>query len=374
MIYLDNAATSRFKPSKAAEAMARAYLQSANPGRSGHSDAIDLALQIEDARERLRDFFGLENIVFTKSCTEALNMAIFSCVDEGEVITSSLEHNSVYRPLTKLKQKKGVNIKIAQGDANGLISPSTIASFISSRTQAIVINEVSNVLGVSQPIEEIGQIAKQYNVPFIVDTAQSAGHTQTCYKDVDAICSSGHKGLHGPQGVGVLAFNDKITMRPLLYGGTGTSSLELDQPFDVPEGLEAGTLNGPGIVALGESLAWTSQNIYKIIAHIDRLAQDLAYGLSTISGVKLYNSSKICAGVILFNIYTLSSSSVADTLSREYNIATRGGLHCAPLAHALIGTSEIGGVRASIGYNNSKKDIEECLRAIEQIAKSTKGR
>jgi cysteine desulfurase/selenocysteine lyase len=369
MIYLDNAATSRYKPLIATAVMAKAFMKSANPGRSGHRQAIAIALKIEETRERLRAMFGLNNIVFTKSCTEALNLAILSCVRKGEAIVSPLEHNSVYRPLTKLREEKNISYKIVQTDKYGIINPKSVADLISPSTQAIIINEVSNVLGVRQPIEEIGLIARKKGVTFIVDCAQSAGHTKTDYQNVDVICCSGHKGLHGPQGTGFLAFNDSVKIRPLLYGGTGTSSLELSQPEDVPEGLEAGTVNSAGIIALGEGVKWTQKNLDSIIRHIDGLTEKAASGLKQIKGVKLYNGKKIYAGVVLFNIGSLPSGVVADKLDKEYNIAVRSGLHCAPLAHAMLNTSDTGAVRASIGYNNTEKDILALLWAVKKISK-----
>ncbi|MDR3185284.1 MAG: aminotransferase class V-fold PLP-dependent enzyme [Christensenellaceae bacterium] len=363
-IYLDNAATTRFKPRKATNAVIKTFKSSANPGRSSHSSAISLALIIEETRALISKHFGFSNVVFTKNCTEALNLAIFGSNLNGEVITSVFEHNSILRPLKKLESEKKIKIRFVKPASNE-ITVDEVIQILNSKTSAIILSEMSNVTGAIHEIEKIAKLAKENNVISIIDTAQSLGHLYTLYENVNILCASGHKGLHGPQGTGFLAFNESTRLNPLLYGGTGTMSISIEQPTSMIEGLESGTLNTLGIAGLKEGIEWTMSHIEAVRKHIHELSYILISNLRNISGITIYSDN--LSGVISFNIGELASTFVSDILSKKYNISVRSGLHCAPLAHRHLGTLKQGTVRASIGWNNSINDIEKLISAIKSI-------
>lgn len=361
--YLDNAATSRYKPFPVLRAVNKELRASANPGRGGHRNSINAAMTIEDCRKEVRRLTGMPNVVFTKNCTEALNLALFGMKLSGEVITTVFEHNSVLRPLKCLESEGKLSLRIIR-PAGCVVTYKDIAPYLNSSTSLIVISEVSNVTGARHGIEDICAHAKAKCVPVLLDCAQSMGHTDADYSDADLIASSGHKGLHGPQGTGFLAFRD-IKISPLLYGGTGTDSYNLVQPHGYPEGLESGTQNTCGIAGLSAGIKWTLAHKAKTEAKTKALATLLLDGLKRLDGIKIYFEGT--SGVVCFNVHNLPSSEVADILDTEYNISVRAGLHCAPLAHRYLGTEKQGGVRVSIGCGNTVSDINNLLSALEEI-------
>lgn len=376
MIYLDNAATSKFKPKCMFDAMFCQLGDSANPGRGGHNDSLDCAIKINDTRAALKALTGAGDgykLVFTSGCTEALNLAIFGYLADGtggNVVTTVFEHNSVLRPLNRLLEKNKIDgIRyVSPSDPSQSVTASDIAEATDGDTRLIVVNHVSNVNGATADIEGIGAFAKSRNIPFLVDGAQSLGHLkadmQKC--NVTMLAGAGHKGLHGSQGTGFLIFSDEIKLHPIRFGGTGTSSNSLIQPEDVPEGLESGTMNTAGIIGLGASAKWTYENFERINRHIAYLSSQALYGLSKIPGVEIY--TKTLSGVISFNVRGADSTDVADYLN-DNDVAVRSGLHCAPLAHRFLGTENSGTVRMSIGYNNNSYHISRTLEVIEKYCK-----
>lgn len=376
MIYLDNAATSKFKPKCMFDAMFSQLSDSANPGRGGHNDSLDCAIKINDTRSTLKALTGADDsyeLVFTSGCTEALNLAILGFLSEntgGNVVTTVLEHNSVLRPLNRLLQKKAIDeIRYASSsDPSANICAADIAALTDENTRLIAVNHTSNVIGATADIEEIGAFARSRNIPFLVDGAQSLGHKRIDVKkcNISMLACAGHKGLHGSQGTGFLIFSKDLKLHPIRFGGTGTASASLIQPEDAPEGLESGTMNTAGIIGLGAAAKWTYDNFEKINRHVAYLSSEALYGLSKIQGVKIY--TKTLSGVISFNVKDIDSSEVADFLN-DNDIAVRSGLHCAPLAHAFLGTSEQGTVRMSIDYNNNSYHISRCLDVIEKFCK-----
>lgn len=374
MIYLDNAATSRFKPGCMFDEMFRQLSCSSNPGRGGHNDSIDTAIKIYDTRQLLKRLVGGDDsyeLIFTCGCTEAANLAIIGYLtsfkgQNCEVIYTSYEHNSVARPLWHLKETMGVKLIEITPDKNGHISSVDINNAINENTRLVCVNHMSNVTGYVSDIEEIGKITKRRNVPFFVDTAQSLGHfkidVKTC--NIDFLAAAGHKGLHGSQGTGFLVYNKSLKLLPIRFGGTGTHSESLVQPDLPPDSFEAGTVNSAGIIGLGASADWTYRNLSKIVMNTKYLTSELIYGLKQIKNVKLYSAQN--TGVVSFNFADYSSTDIGDYLN-ENDIAVRCGLHCAPLIHNRLGTAECGTVRASIGYNNTISDIHALLKAIEKL-------
>ena len=376
MIYLDNAATSKFKPRCMFDAMFCQLSDSANPGRGGHNDSLDCAIKINDTRAALKSVAGADDgyhLIFTSGCTEALNLALFGYLGSttgGNVVTTVFEHNSVLRPLNRL-QSKGVidGIRyVSPSDPSQRITADDVKKLVDENTRHIAVNNVSNVNGATADIEGIGAFAASVNVPFLVDGAQSLGHTPLDVKKcrISMLAGAGHKGLHGSQGTGFLIFDKQLKISPIRFGGTGTSGISLVQPEEAPEGLESGTMNTAGIIGLGAAAEWTHNNFEKINRHVAYLSSEALYGLSRINGVTVY--TKTLSNVISFNVKDVDSSEVADFLN-ENNIAVRSGLHCAPLAHKFLGTLEQGTVRMSIDYNNNAYHVSRTLDVIEKFCK-----
>ena len=362
-IYLDESATSRFKPNCVIKRVEKELKNSANAGRGGHKAAIRALESIEECRDIvIRATFDCD-VILTKSCTEALNIAILGGDYRGEVLTTVYEHNSVLRPLERLK-RKGIRVKYISAP-DGVVTPEILKTNLSSDTSLVCIQEMSNVTGKIQPIDALGNFLSNYGIPFLVDGAQSLGRTDCDYSGVSMLAGAGHKGLHGPQGTGFLCVRKGIRLTPLLCGGTGTFSAGLNQPADIPEGFEAGTQNAPGYAGLSEGIKWTLKNKRRINKKITLLSEKALSALKAIDGVTLYSDEP--NGVISFNVGDLSSSEVADIFDKDYSIAVRSGIHCAPLIHKSMGTLKRGAVRASFGYGNKSSDIDVLVAAIKDI-------
>lgn len=376
MIYLDNAATTFPKPEVVYEEIMKCMKEyGANPGRSGHRLALDAGRVIYDAREGLAELFNIEdslNIAFTCNGTDGLNIAIKGILNSGDhVITSSMEHNSVLRPLKAL-EKKGVEVTIVECDNKGFIDVSEIEKSIKSNTKAMVMTHASNVVGTIFPIKKIGAICKKHDLIFIVDAAQTAGLYDIDVVDmnIDVLVFPGHKSLLGPQGTGAIYIREGLCIECMKQGGTGSASESLIQPDMMPDKFECGTPNTPGIAGLGRGVKFILETgMEKIRKHEQELTTYFLNGLSKFTEVTVYGpkDAKVQAPVISLNIEGEDSSGVGFILDSEFDIAVRTGLHCAPLAHETIGTLEEGTVRFSIGYFNTKEDIDKALQAIEKI-------
>lgn len=365
MIYIDNAATSRYKPYKACIAAVKEIKRSANPGRSSHSASMRSALIVEECREAINNNFFAGNVIFTKNCTEALNLGIFGTAPTGQVITTTNEHNSVLRPLKHLADEGKINLTIISPDKNGRIDAS-LANALKRKTSLVVLGAMSNVTGCAADISALAKKIKSVSdAKILVDMAQAAGHLKIDFSDVDMCAFAGHKSLHGLQGTGFLLTKPNIGLKALIFGGTGTSSLNIEHPNDIPDGMEAGTLNTVGIAALKEGINWTFKNFDKINAKIQRLTKALEEGLRGIPNLKLYSSEN---GIVLCNFSNSDCAGVADILNADYGICIRSGLHCSPLAHRVLGTLPYGAIRFSIGFNNTMSDIEKCVEAMEEIS------
>ncbi len=377
MIYLDNAATSFPKPEsvyKKIDDCMRNYC--ANPGRSGHKMAMESARVVEETRDIIAKLFNIKNpmdVVYTFNATDSLNLAIKGFLNPGDhVIATTMEHNSVLRPIMEL-ENIAVEHTFVQADEEGKINPKDVESAIKDNTKLIAIIHASNVTGTLIDIEAIGNIAKKHNITYLVDASQSAGVYDIDVEklNIDMLAMPGHKGLLGPQGTGILYVNNKIRLRSQREGGTGSKSEEIIQPDLYPDKYESGTHNTPGIAGLGAGVEFILETgIDNIRKHEEALSQYMIDEILKIDGVKLYGpkSAEDRAAVIAINIKDLDSGEVTFRLDREFGIATRSGIHCAPLAHKSIGTLKQGAVRFSLGYFTTKEEVEEAIKAIKIIA------
>jgi len=383
MIYLDNSATSRPKPFEVIKAMNN-FLNNvcANSGRSGHRLSVEAGRIVYEARESLAELFNIKNplqIIFTMNATESINLALLGLLQEGDhVITSSMEHNSVMRPLRFL-ENCGVNISVAQCSKLGLLDPDDVKKLIRKNTRIIVLNHASNVTGTIQPVKEIGKIARENNILFLLDSAQTAGAypIDVNNMNIDLLAFTGHKSLYGPQGTGGLYIREGINPKPLKYGGTGSRSDEEFQPDFLPDEYESGTLNLPGIAGLGEGVKYVMAFGVDFIRNNDqRLTKMLIEGLLSIPNVLVYgdHSEKMRIGVVSFNIKGFSPSEVSFYLDEDFDILCRSGLHCAPSAHKTIGTFPQGTIRFSLGIFNDDNDVIESINAVRKIAENKEHR
>jgi len=378
MVYFDNAATTFPKPNEVYDAIMKSMKEyGANPGRSGHKLALRMGREIYETRELLAKLFNIDNpmnVIFTSNCTESLNLAIKGILEKGDhVITSSMEHNSILRPLTLLG-KEGVDLTIIKGDYMGRLDVKEISRNIKDNTKLIAITHVSNLTGTIMPIEEIGRIAKENNIYFLVDAAQSAGVYDIDVEkmNIDMLAFPGHKGLLGPQGTGGLYVREGLSLKEMKQGGTGSLSHLLEQPDILPDRYESGTLNGPGIVGIGAGIRYIMKTgIKNIRRHEEELTKHFIEGISKIDKIKAYGplNEKEQGAVVSINIGDEDSSEISYILDEKYDIQVRPGLHCAPLAHKTIGTFEQGVVRFSFGPFNTHEEIDYALKAIFEISR-----
>jgi cysteine desulfurase family protein len=378
LTYFDNAATSFPKPDIVYKSILEAMSEyGANPGRSGHKLALKINRKIYNTRESLADLFQIKdpmNVIFTFNGTESLNLGIKGVLKPGDhIITTSMEHNSVLRPI-KYLERFGVQSTIVQADSLGKMNPADIKKAIKSNTKIIEVTHISNLTGTIMPIQEIGAIAKENELIFMVDAAQSAGVYPIDVEamNIDILAFPGHKGLLGPQGTGGLYIRQGLNVEESLQGGTGSISESLVQPNMSPDRYESGTPNGPGIIGLGAGLEYIkSVGMENIRKHEEKLTEYFIEEMKKIAGVKLYGPCDIRqqAAVVSLNIKDYDSSEIAYILDEQYDIMVRSGLHCAPLAHKTIGTFDQGAVRFSFSPFNTVEEIEYGIRSIKEIAK-----
>lgn len=375
MIYLDNGATSFPKPLSVRQNVDISLKKfSANPGRSGHSLSLRAAKEIFECRKRLKELFNVnseEEIIFTENCTMALNTVIFGLLSEGDhVLISSMEHNSVTRPLESLKDK-GVTYSTFDYSYDDNETVDNVRNLIKPETKLVICTHASNVFGFRFPIERICALCHAYGILFCVDSAQSAGvfDIDVGTNQYDFVCMSGHKSLYGPMGTGVLILNNR-NLKPLLYGGTGTESVKKSQPEGLPEKFESGTQNMNGISGLKAGVDFVkNRGIKNIYNHEYKLAKRLFNGLANNRKVITYNKSfdySKVAPVVSFNIDGVYSEDLVAKLNK-YGIMTRGGLHCSPLAHTTMNTIENGTVRVVPGAFNTINDINYLLNVIRKL-------
>ncbi|MBR1983502.1 MAG: aminotransferase class V-fold PLP-dependent enzyme [Clostridia bacterium] len=373
MIYLDNAATGGFKPSAVLDVSKNVlkYL-SANPGRSGHRLSITGAELVYRSRLSVSRAFNCptERVIFTKNCTEALNTAIFGLLKQGDhVITTVYEHNSVLRPLYHLK-----NLGIITLDIVSPLEDSDIVREISKKitpqTKLVAVTSASNVTGEVMPITNIGLLAKSNGIKLLVDGAQGAGHVKLDMKkdNISVLTLACHKGLYGIMGSGVLAFDDSTEISPLTFGGTGIDTFNKFQPDDYPERLESGTLNLPAISAISEGVEYAMKNLTNFSKNLEMATEKLITNLSEIDGVKIYSKPNP-TGIVSFMVQNVDSNEIAQILNDKYDIAVRGGFHCAPLMHKHLKTDRLGLVRVSLAVQNTTGELNYLVKAVREIIK-----
>ena len=375
MIYLDNGATSYPKPKGMVAAMEECILKyCGNPGRSGQFMSMKTGEEVYHARRKIAELFNIEQaerLIFTKNTTEALNLGLTGLLKEGDhVITTSMEHNSVLRPLKSL-ERKGISQTVIRADRQGRIKVSDIEKTIRPSTKLIVITAASNVTGTKMPLAEIGTLARKRGILFMVDGAQGAGCMKIDVREMNIgmLAVPGHKGLLGPLGTGALYVSPQTEIAPLLAGGTGTESKSRIQPREFPDGFEAGTINAPGIIGMGFSAEFIGKIGVEVIEEYEKnLIGWLDEAFDNMDFVHRYGPGcEEKTGITLINVDGIGAEELTTTLSSEYSIAVRGGYHCAGLAHKTIGTWNTGAVRISTGPFNTKKDMEKIADAVWKI-------
>lgn len=387
LIYLDNAATVWPKPEPVYKFMDEFFrTKGVNPGRSGYDLAIEAGSLLDRTRKRLTKFFGgdedaPERLVFGYNVTDALNLAIPGLVHPGDhVITTNLEHNSVIRPVNHMVRDFGAEVTYLPFDAAGFIDPDDVRKSIKANTKVVIVNHGSNVIGTVQPIREIGSICREHNLTFIVDTAQTAGVIPINMKEmnIDVLAFTGHKALMGSMGIGGLCVRKHVEIKQVRSGGTGVRSAYPYHLDEFPWRLEYGTPNMVGVASLSAGQDWLAeQGVENIYRHEMKLAQKLVDGLRKIDSVRLYccESLENHLSTVLMNLEGVDPGDVGVMLDVDHNIATRTGLHCAPLVHRQLGIEDAhGGVRFSVGAFNTEAHIDAAIAAVSEIAKWSRER
>jgi len=381
MIYFDNAATSWPKPPGVTEAMLH-FMQDvgANPGRSGHRLSIEAGRIVYSAREAVAELVNAPDplrVVFGPNVTEALNLALSGLLQPGDhIITSSMEHNSMMRPLRAL-ERRGVRVTVVQCTKEGFLAPGDVEAAIQPSTGMIALNHASNVVGTLLPIAEVGHIARRHGLLFLVDAAQTAGAYPIDVQadGIDLLAFTGHKSLYGPMGTGGLVIGERVEvvqLEPLKRGGTGSHSEYEEQPGFLPDKLESGTVNAVGLAGLAAGIRWIRERgVEAIRDHEVELTQRLIAGLSDIPAVTVYGGLDATrqTATVSFNIQGMEPSEVGLRLDEEYGIMCRVGLHCAPLAHRTVGTFPVGTVRFGLGAFNTLQEVDAALHAVRELAK-----
>ncbi|MDY0404127.1 aminotransferase class V-fold PLP-dependent enzyme [Virgibacillus sp. 179-BFC.A HS] len=377
MIYFDQAATSYPKPPEVIQAVTDEMVNlGGNPGRGNYNRADSSLELVRKTRETCAEIFGCSDpkkVIFCQNATMALNMAVqgFPWQAGDRVITTSVEHNSLRRPLHYIAEKYGVELIHIPWLDNRKRFLEQVAQAIDGNTKMLAITHASNVTGAILPLRDLLAIGKDRNLTTLVDASQTAGHMPITMQDgIDLLAMPGHKGLLGPQGTGLLLVEGDVALKPLLYGGTGSHSTDMLQPETWPEKMESGTLNMPGIAGLYAALTLYKKRISENVPRETLLAKQLCTGLNGIPNVKLYGPKidEERMPIIAFNIDHVPSQEVAMILDSHYQIAVRAGLHCNPDAHQTMGTLDQGVVRASLGYANTKQEVEIFVKAVAEIA------
>ena len=375
MIYFDNAATSGVKPPSVINAVNSALKNySANPGRSGYKISMEAAMKIYEARAKAAELFGAdaENVAFTLNCTHAINCILKGVLKRGEhIIVSDLEHNAVMRPLFTLTKTRNIELSIAEVSQDDETTVKNFENLIKSNTRIILCTHASNVTGQILPIEKIGEMCKRHGILFGVDAAQSAGVLPINMKkmNIDFLSIAAHKGLYAPMGIGMLISRKPVEFT-ILEGGTGTNSLDLAQPEEMPERIESGTVNLPGIFGVSAGLDFVKKfTIERLYKNELSLIEYIYSALKKIKKVELYTEKPVLyksVPVLPFNIKGKESDEVSMYLAKN-NIATRSGLHCAPSAHIKIGTMPTGCVRLSTAFFNNFSEADFLIKTIKKI-------
>jgi cysteine desulfurase family protein len=379
LIYLDNGATSFPKPEEVYNFMDYYYRNfGVNPGRSGFDLCMEAGEVIDNTRKQLTKFFNgtdFNRLCFSYNSTDALNLVISGMLEKGDhAISTTIEHNSVLRPLYHKSEYNGVEVDYIPVDSKGFVDPDDFPRAFKKNTKLVIINHASNVIGTLQPIKEIGAHCQKHGIPFAIDASQSAGKVPIDLEEqnLDIVVFTGHKSLLGPTGIGGLYVREGIEIRITRAGGTGVRSVVRTHLFEYPYRLEYGTVNSIGVAGLHAGVKWLEEKgVQQIHEHEMKLTKMLRDGLQDVEGVTLYCQDDLTdhIGVFLFNVDGFEALNVGTLLDVDYNIASRTGLHCAPLIHDHLGTTEIhGAVRFGIGPFNTEEHINSAIEAIKEIA------
>lgn len=373
MIYLDNPATTHKKPlSVSASMFYNTLVNSVNAGHGAHRCSLKGVRIIASAQDETAELMNIdfpERIVFCQNASLALNMAIGGILSGGgHAIVTSMEHNSVLRPVHSFG-----NYTMVYADGEGYVDPDMIEAVIGEDTKMIICTHASNVSGSIQPIAKIGEIAKKYGILFLVDAAQTAGSVEIDVKQMhaDMIAFSGHKGLMSPLGTGGLYVGENVRLLPIISGGTGSDSKNLNQPENLPDMLQVGTMNTPAIAALAAGIKKVKRiGTKRILEHERELASMTIDALDKIDGVRVLGGRDMNKrnGTVSFVVDSYASGEVSRILDAEYNIETRGGWHCAYYAHQTLGSEEAGAVRVGYGWYNTRRDAKRLIKAVKKIA------
>ena len=378
IIYLDNAASTWPKPPAVKDMMAEAIEDyAANPGRGGHTLAMKASKTVFRTRVQLSRLFGIQNpnnLFFYLNATQALNQAIKGFLKPGDhVISSSVEHNSVRRPIEFMRKTSQVEAAFVEPRDDHHFYVEDFAKAIQPNTRLLVVSHASNLTGVILPVAELGKLAKERGITFLVDASQSAGvlpiHVEEMH--IDMLAFPGHKGLYGPQGTGGLYVHNDIDLVPLIHGGTGSQSEAIEQPTTRPDRYESGTVNTVGLAGLQAGVSFVMEKgVENIRQHEWDLVKQTIAQLQEIPGVQVYGPGIETerVGVVAFNVGEVDASEVSFILDQQYGIATRSGYHCTPLGHQTAGTEQRGAVRASFGIFNSSKDVKALIDAVKEIS------
>lgn len=384
MIYLDNGATTLYKPECVIDAVVNAMRTQGNASRGAHGATLSASRVVYDARVKIAKFFNFDkpsNVIFTCNSTEALNIAINGIVkNDNKVITTDTEHNSVLRPLYHLKKSRNIDLQFVNADKKGILDMSQFEKICDDKTKVVVVNHISNLTGNVNDIKTISKITHKVGAILIVDGSQSAGTRPVDMKElgIDVYCFTGHKSLLGPQGTGGLLVGDGIEIDAWKRGGSGVKTYEEEQPLEYPTRLEAGTLNSHGIAGLSAAIDYLND---VGVDNIEKKEKDLTeyfYNeVIKIDGVKVYGDFSWVgdgkptmqhAAIVSLNVKDYDSGEVSDALSNDYGIATRPGAHCAPRLHIALGTKHQGAVRFSFSYFTTKEELDAAINALKEIA------
>lgn len=378
MIYLDNAATSFPKPSETLDYLTNFVTNiGGNPGRSGHALSLEAARIIFEAREKLTAFIGMresERLIFTQNGTESLNMALLGLLKENDhVVTTTMEHNSVMRPLEFLRSSRGISYTAVACSREGLLNLDDLRPAMKGNTRAVIINHGSNVTGAVQSLEDIREVIGDRLL--ILDACQTMGSVPVDMEELkaDILCFSGHKSLFSVQGVGALYVRPGISLTPLKFGGTGSKSESVEHPLFLPDRYECGTPNTPGIASLLGGITFIArEGLSVIVERKQALRRILLEGLRSIDGALVYGhegkGARAYLPIVAFNIEGRLPSEVGYELNKR-SIFVRVGLHCSPVAHQTVGTFPKGTLRVSPGYFTGEDDLKTFVEAVREIAK-----
>lgn len=384
IIYMDNAATSWPKPPEVSEAI-KEFIENvgANPGRSGHHLSVEAARIVYSARQSVAEFFNASDpmrVIFTSNITQAINLILLGFLQPGDhVITSSMEHNAVMRPLRYL-ETQGIELSVVHCSREGRLDFEEIHHLIRENTKLIIFNHASNVSGTLLPTREIGRIAREHKILFMTDEAQTGGAVSVDMEveNIDILAFTGHKSLMGPMGTGGFILSGRVDparINPLVRGGTGSNSEKEEQPDFLPDKFESGTLNACGLAGLNAAIKWIKKTgIYRIRSQEVILCQRMIDGLNSINGVKVYGSwdAHEQTATVSFNIRGIDNAKIGQILDEKYGVLCRVGLHCSPAAHRTLGTYPQGTVRLSLGYFNQVDEIDQVIRAIHKIIRENR--